>query len=144
MTDRAATPAVPPAVPLVHLGIRFGLVLACWGSIGWWAWGRFDGGLAGAAAGFAAFTAVALVWGFFKTPGEPTAGKPVAPIPGGLRLLLELAIFALASAALWSVWSRAAAETLMTLLALHVSVTWERQWWLLRAPRRPAQAPGEG
>lgn len=125
-----------PAVPMVHLAVRFGLELACWGSVGYWAWKRFDGGTAGALAAVVAFTAVALVWGLFKTPGEPTTAEPTVAVPGWARLLLELAIYALASAALWSAWSRAAAETLMTLLGLHVAVTWERHWWLIRGKAR--------
>lgn len=140
----AATSGRPRAVPAAHLAIRFALELVCWGAIGWWAWERLDGGIIGAVAALAAVAASTSVWGIFKTPGEPTAGPPVAAVPGWLRLLLELAIYAAASAALWSAWSRAASETLMTALALHVAVTWERHWWLLRAPRRPDGSPEEG
>jgi hypothetical protein len=138
VADAPTAREAAPAVPMVHLAIRFALELACWGSIGYWAWKRFDGGSAGALAAAVAFTVVSLVWGLLKTRGEQGPKEPTVPIPGWTRLLVELAIYALASAALWSAWSRAAAETLMTVLALHVAVTWERHWWLLRARREPA------
>jgi hypothetical protein len=133
----AATRAEPAsAIPALHLAIRFALELACLASLGWWGWhaaaGRFAGGVIAAACVLVA----GGIWSTFATPGDPRRGLPRIAVAGWARWLLEAAFFALASAALWSVWSRAAAETLMTVILLHAAVTWERQWWLLRAPRR--------
>jgi hypothetical protein len=84
-----------------------------------------------------------LLWGIFGTSGDGTRGDPVIETPGQIRLALELALFGLAAYGYWIVWSRAAAETLLTAAVLHYLVTWERNWWLLRgAPIPPANGNG--
>src|SRR5689334_23738720 len=120
-----AEPRAPAAIPMVHLAIRFLLELVCLGSLGWWGWRQGSSTATGLLWSLACMVPAAAVWGVFRTPGEPAGGKPVIAVPGWIRLVIELAFFALASAALWSAWSRAAAETLMTVLILHAAVTWD-------------------
>ena len=104
-------------------------MLAGVGMAGWAVW-RYIGAILAVAA-------AAALWGVSGTPGDGSRGAPVVETPGPLRLLLELTLFAAAGYGIWVAWSRAAAETFLTIAVLHYAITWERQWWLLRgAPRR--------
>ena len=119
-------PGYPP-IPIVHLIIRFVLELVMFGGVGMAGWGvaTYVG------ATLAALGAMA-VWGVFGTPGDGIRGAPVVNTPGPIRLLLEMILFAIAGFGIWSVWSRAASETFLTITILHYAITWERQWWLVR------------
>jgi hypothetical protein len=81
------------------------------------------------------FVAVfAALWGVFGTPGDPSRGPAPVAIPGWARLLLEAALIGAGAYGIWTSWSRAAAETLLTAFVIHYALTWERGRWLLRAP----------
>jgi hypothetical protein len=116
-----------PPIPPIHLVIRFLLELAMLAGVGMagWAVWRYIGAILAVAA-------AAALWGVFGTPGDGSRGAPVAETPGPLRLLLELTLFAAAGYGIWVGWSRAAAETFLTITVLHYAITWERQRWLLR------------
>lgn len=131
----------PPVVPALHLAIRFLLEIAIFASYAVWGWQTGGGGLGGGALAFVAVIVPAGLWGVFRTPGDTSGGRAIVPIPGPARLALEMAVIGLGAAGLWTAWSRAAAETLLTVLALHYSLTWERHWWLLRGtPDRRQEA----
>ena len=66
--------------------------------------------------------------------------RPVGAAPGPIRLLIEIALFAIAAYGYWVVWSRAASETFLTVSVLHYAITWERQWWLIRGAPIPESA----
>ena len=47
----------------------------------------------------------AVVWGVFAVPGdESRSGQAPVPVPGAVRLIIELAFFGLAVLLLWPVW----------------------------------------
>ncbi len=96
-----------------------GCGMAGWHLVGW------PGAVLGVAVSMA-------LWGVFGTPGDGSRGDPVVKTPGRIRLLLEIALFAIAAYGIWVVWSRAASETFLTVSILHYAITWERQWWLVR------------
>ncbi|HVO71025.1 MAG TPA: DUF2568 domain-containing protein [Aggregatilineaceae bacterium] len=81
----------------------------------------------GARAEFAARRRI--LWGTFRVPGDPK-DAPV-PVPGPVRLLLELVLFAAA------VWLLAAADqpslaaVLRVLVVLHYTASYDRIRWLL-------------
>lgn len=54
------------------------------------------------------------LWGIFRTPGFVPSGRdPVVPIPGPMRLAVEVLFFAVASWGLWiSGWNIAGAVTI--------------------------------
>lgn len=114
------------------LVFRFLLELALLVALGYWGWHRGGGGTAGVALAILLPVAGGAVWGVFGTLGDPGRGRPVVPVPGPLRLALEVALFALGAYGLWTSGSRAAAETLLTVTALHFAVTYDRVLWLLR------------
>lgn len=124
-----------PPIPVFHLAIRFLLEIVLWAGWGLAGWhlAEWPGAVIGVLVSMA-------VWGVFGTPGDGSRGAPVVRTPGQLRLLLEVALFAVAAWGIWVVWSRAASETFLTITVLHYAITWERQWWLIRG----APMPGMG
>ncbi|MBX6723701.1 MAG: DUF2568 domain-containing protein [Dactylosporangium sp.] len=120
--------------PALHLAIRLALELALLAGGAVWGWSIGDGGARGTVAALVA--AFAGLWFVVGTPGDPGRGPAPVAIPGWTRLLLELGLVGLAAYGIWTSWSRAAAETLLTVFALHYAVTWERSWWLLRMPSK--------
>ncbi|MGB1276717.1 MAG: YrdB family protein, partial [Nannocystaceae bacterium] len=77
----------------VNLGLRFLLELCALAAVGLFGWTRFSGALQWVSC--VAFPLVFMaLWGTFAVPEDPSrsGGAPV-PIPGVLRLCLELALF---------------------------------------------------
>ncbi len=107
------------------------LEIALWMSFGWIGWSVANGRSRSLfAIGFAA--AAILMWGLFRTPGMPPAGKPgVIPTAGPVRLILEVGLFLLAGYGLWMTGYRWVAETLWTFAALIYILSFSRIRWLL-------------
>lgn len=126
-----------PAVPWLHLGIRFLLELALVASVAYWGWRAAGGGMRGLLLAALAVSGFAAIWGFFGTPGDPSRGSSPVAIPGWARLLLEACLIGFAVVCIWTAWSRAAGETLLTALAIHYAFTWERSRWLMHASAKP-------
>ena len=73
----------------------------------------------------------AVVWGVFAVPGdESRSGQAPVPVPGAVRLIIELAFFGLAVLLLWPVWPVAAAM-LGVAAAVHYVLSIDRIRWLL-------------
>jgi hypothetical protein len=124
------------SIPVLHLAVRFVLELALLVSFGYWGWKTARGGIGGALLAVLAIAAPAVLWGMFRAPDDPSGGKPIFAIPGWARLALELILIGAGVVALWTSWSRAAAETMLTLFVLHNALIWERNWRLLQGGRR--------
>ena len=109
----------------------FVLEVAMWGAFAWIGWQVGSGAARWLFAIVFGLGAI-LIWGIFRTPGMPPAGKPgVFPTPGPVRLALELGLFALAGYGLWATGNRWAAETLWTFAALNYILSFSRIRWLL-------------
>ncbi len=109
----------------------FLLEVGMWLSFGWIGWNAGDGTSRWLIALVLA-TAAILIWGIFRTPGMPPAGKPgVFPTPGPVRLILEVGLFLLAGYGLWVTGYRWIAETLWTFAALIYILSFSRIRWLL-------------
>lgn len=81
---------------------------------------------------------LAGIWITVRVPGDVSIPVPIlVPTSGRTRLLLELAITAVAAYGIWTTLSRAAGETLLTVVGLHYAVTWERVRWLIQPPPVP-------
>lgn len=76
--------------------------------------------------------AMAVVWGAFNVPGDPSrgGGAPV-PVPGSARLAIEVGFFALAVILAWAAAMTVSAIALGTLVVLHYALSWDRMRWLL-------------
>jgi Protein of unknown function (DUF2568) len=75
----------------------------------------------------------ALAWGTFAVPDDPSrSGKAPIPVPGALRLALELAFFGAAAWAFFASHARTVGFVFSALvLCLHVA-SLDRLVWLLR------------
>lgn len=116
----------------LNLGLRFLLELAALIGIGAWGKSIHDGFL-----GYILMVAFpllgAVLWGTFRKPGDRSASEdaPVA-VPGWVRLLLELFIFA------WAVWGllqtgcSTAAYLLAGIALFHYLLSYDRIAWLLQ------------
>jgi hypothetical protein len=113
----------------INLALRFVLELAAWGSMGYWGWTQHDG-IVRLVMGIGLPVLAMALWGTFRVPGDPK-DAPVA-VPGGLRLLLELAEFGLAMGLLAAAGRDQWAIILGVIVTLHYVVSYDRIAWLLK------------
>ena len=75
---------------------------------------------------------VAVVWGTFAVPGDPSrSGSAPVPVPGALRLALEFCFFLSASLALYDLRFTRLAAIFTAAIALHYVLSYDRVRWLL-------------
>jgi hypothetical protein len=114
-----------------NLAVRFLLEILGLVALGAWARARFPGGL-----GFALMILIPLLaataWGTLNVKNDPSrSGKAPVPVPGIVRLLLELAFFGSAIWALFTLnppygWVFGAA------VLLHYILSYDRIVWLIK------------
>lgn len=76
---------------------------------------------------------VAVIWGVFNVPGDPSrSGAAPVVVPGLVRLILELAIFAFASWTLIATGYPRWGLILVTIVLCHYLMSWDRVNWLLQ------------
>lgn len=116
----------------LNLALRFVLELAALGSMGLWGF-RSAPGAARYALAFAAPLLAACVWGVFAVPNDPSrSGRAPVPVPGLVRLCLELAFFALGAWALGRAGRPLWGMALAAITALHYALSYDRVSWLLQ------------
>ena len=110
----------------INLAVRFILEIAALIIFGYWGWMTGEGWVSYLLAAGAPILA-ALAWGTFAVPGDPSrSGKAPVPVPGLVRLVLELLIFGLACWALYTVGQITRAWILGILVILHYAVSFDR------------------
>ena len=116
----------------INLIFRFILELCAFVAIGFWAWRQADGLLAGTLA-LVVPLVLALVWGTFAVPDDPSRhSNPAVPIPGLLRLVLELTFFGFAIWCLFSAGLPVLGWLLLGTFGLHNAVAYRRLFWLVK------------
>ena len=116
----------------INLGVRFVLEIAALVAFAQWGWIAFGSGFQWAAV-IAAPVAAAAACGTFNVAGDPSrSGKAAIPVPGPVRLGIELVFFALAAVALGIVGPDWLAWTFAAIAAGHYALSWDRVAWLLR------------
>ena len=115
-----------------NLALRFALELAAlagWAALAW----SMAGGVWRYVCAAIAVLAVAALWGVFAVPGDPSrSGNAPVPVPGAVRLALELVIL-LGGAWAWSRTGQSwVALGLGVLVVLHYLASMDRITWLLR------------
>jgi hypothetical protein len=136
-TNPAGAASAYPPVPMSLLAVRFLLELAMWTGCGMLGWH-----LMGIAGALLLTVGSMALWGVFGTPNDGVRRDPVVAVSGQVRLILELALFALAAWGIWAAWSRAAAETFLTVSVITYGLMWERFRWLLTGRRIAPSQPG--
>ncbi|MDA0366597.1 MAG: YrdB family protein [Chloroflexi bacterium] len=87
-----------PLITNANLGLRFLLELAALAAISAWGFGAGEGALANSALGIGVPVGAAAVWGVFRVPNDP--GDAPVPVPGPVRLAIEVAVWGAATAGL--------------------------------------------
>lgn len=115
----------------VNLALRFLLELTALGAVAWWASSLTDAWWRWLAA-IAAVLLVALAWGVFAVPNDPSrGGQGIVKVPGIARLALELLVFAAGAYAFKAVGRPNLAIAFTALVAAHYAWSYERVAWLL-------------
>lgn len=115
----------------INLAVRFFLELAALFSVGYWGWTQHQGLLRYVLAiGLPLIAAVA--WATFRVANEPNSGDPIIAVPGLIRLILELTLFASATWALYNAGATRYAWIFGGMVLAHYLVSYDRVGWLLR------------
>lgn len=124
----SVTSAVPcPEVPFWNLTLRFGLEIAALVGLTVAASGRLAGVFVVAVP-----IAAGSVWGLYNVPGDSSrSGKAAMPVPGFVRLVIELAILFGAAWALIATGRPVWGGILAGLIAFHLAFSIPRVRWLL-------------
>jgi hypothetical protein len=80
----------------------------------------------------------AVLWGVFAVPGDRSrSGSAPVPVPGILRLLLELLLFGTAAWCLYDTGQILLANMFGLIVLIHYIISYDRILWLLRNGKRP-------
>lgn len=124
---------IPSLIPGYQLAIRFGLEVGALLAIGGWARRAAGQGMAGWAAALGLPIVTTLLWVTFAVKGDPSrSGNAPVPVPGWLRLTLELAVFGAGALALAALGRWTWFAVFVGALLLHHAMTTGRLAWLLR------------
>ncbi|MCH9718852.1 MAG: YrdB family protein [Actinomycetia bacterium] len=112
-----------------NLLLRLLLEIAALVLLGLWGWQT-----AGWLLGFGLPILAATAWGVFNVPGDPSrSGKAPIVVPGWVRLVIELAIFATAALAAWSILGLFPTIFFVLVVVAHYLLSLGRIRWLLSA-----------
>jgi len=115
----------------INLAVRFLLEIIALVAFGAWGKAQFQGAL-----GFTLMLLfpllAAIVWGTFNVKGDPSrSGKAPVPVPGAVRLALELIFFGLATLALLML-NATYGWVFGVVTLLHHVLSYDRIIWLLK------------
>ena len=115
----------------VNLAIRFLLEVACLAALGYWGWRQGPGPLRWILAiGLPIIAAV--LWGTFAVPNDPSrSGTAPVPVPGVVRLLLELAFFAVGTWVLYQTGRPQLGLIFGAIVVVHYLASYDRVVWLI-------------
>lgn len=117
----------------INLVFRFILELCALAALAYWGWTQHSGLLRYVLAIGLPLVA-AVLWGTLAVPGDRSrSGKAPVPVPGVIRLLLELAFFAAATLCLYGAGQTTLAWILGAAVVLHYVLSYDRIAWLLQS-----------
>jgi hypothetical protein len=116
----------------LNLALRFLLELAAIMAFGVWGY-SLTGGATRFILALLFPVLFAVLWGVFAVKGDPSrSGKTVVQTPGVLRLILELALFALAACMLFDLGYSLPAWIFSGAVLVHYLSSYDRVLWLLK------------
>jgi len=116
----------------INLALRFLLEICVLAVAGYWGWKVSDGSLRFVLVWLVPL-ALAGVWGTFAVPDDPSrSGHAPIPVPGIVRLAVELAVFSFGVWALYSLGHPVPGVILGVLVVVHYSLSYDRITWLVR------------
>ena len=114
----------------VNLTVRFLLELAALVVFGVWGWQMGEGWVRFLLA-LGVPVAAAAVWGTFAVPDDPSrSGRAPVPVPGVVRLVLELLFFGAAVWMLYGLGFTGLSVVLAGVVVVHYLVSYDRIQWL--------------
>lgn len=114
----------------INLMVRFILELSALLASGYWGWKQSDNWFRYILA-LAIPIALAAIWGVFAVPDDPSrSGSAPVPVPGMVRLVIELAFFAFATWCLYDMGAIRWSWILGLTVAIHYIVSYDRIIWL--------------
>jgi hypothetical protein len=119
----------------INLVVRFLLELVLLFALAYWGWVTHSGLLRFVFA-ILLLLAAGILWGVFRVPGDESAnGKAPVPVPGWLRLVLELGLFTLAAWCFFDAKAILAGVIFSAITVLHYLLSYDRIAWLLKTGR---------
>ena len=116
----------------INLTVRFLLEISALIAIGIWGWNLNDG-LIHFLSAFGLPIIFAAIWGIFAVPNDPSrSGKAPITVPGIIRLMIELGIFAFASWTLYDIGYTTLTWVLAGTVILHYIISYDRIFWLIK------------
>lgn len=116
----------------LNLAVRFALELCALIILGLWGWRQRDDGFRIVIA-LAVPILCAVLWGTFAVPNDPTrSGSAPVPVPGLLRLALEIGFFGVAAWALYDMGLGTLTAIFGSAVVLHYLLSYDRLTWLVR------------
>lgn len=97
--------------------------------MGYWGWTQGNGVLRPLLAILIPLLAAAI-WGIFRVPDDP--GRAPVPVPGVVRLAIELAFFGLAVWMQVTSLSPQGGSIFAIIVLLHYTISYDRVLWLLK------------
>ena len=116
----------------LNLALRLILEIAALGGFGVLAWRSFEGGWRYLAV-IAVLVLLMTLWGVFAVPGDPSrSGNAPIPVPGSVRLALELVVLLGGACAFYWAGHDITAIVLAGLVVIHYVLWLDRIVWLLQ------------
>ena len=116
----------------INLAVRFILELTALFAFGYWGWSQHEGGMRFILAIGLPILAMVL-WGTFAVLDDPSrSGLAPVPVPGIIRLALELAFFALATWAFFASGRSNWGTIFGIVVFVHYLISYDRIAWLLK------------
>lgn len=116
----------------INLAVRFLLEMAALVTLGFWGWSLGEGALRVVLV-LAVPMVAAVMWGIFAVPNDPSrSGSAPIPVPGVVRLIIELALFSLAAGALSATGYSMLAWVFGIIVIGHYAVSYKRLIWLIK------------
>jgi hypothetical protein len=116
----------------INLALRFLLEMLALLAMAYWGWTQHDGLFRFIwAIGLPLLSAV--IWGTFAVPDDRSrSGKAPVPVPGIVRLLLELAFFALATWSIFASGLQTVGYLFGIVVVIHYLLSYDRIAWLVK------------
>ncbi len=116
----------------INLGLRFLLEVLALLALGYW--GSQQGtGIISIVLAIGIPVIAAIVWGTFAVPNDPSrSGKAPVVVPGIVRLIIELALFASATVALFALGLNLPAIIFAAVVVIHYVISYDRIIWLFQ------------
>lgn len=116
----------------LNLALRFLLEIAALVAIGYWGFSQ-HAGVWRFLIGVGGPVIAAAVWATFAVPDDPSrSGRAPVPVPGVLRLVLELCLFGFAVWAFHDAGNLLLALIMASITIIHYALSYDRVAWLIR------------